>query len=81
MSWAPFEIIWDWPALHAFFRLAPHTAYIVDRAVIRFAERGEGDIRHEAPYHHLRAGLHNAVLAVDENAGTLCVVRIYRHRL
>ncbi len=80
MSWAPFEVIWDWPALHAFYRLPPHTAYIVDRAVLRFAERGEGDLEHEPPHHRLRAGLHDAILAIDPKAGSICVLRIYRTR-
>ena len=80
MSWAPFEITWDWPALHAFYRLHPHTAMIVDRAVLRFAERGEGDIDHDPPHYLLRAGLYDALLAIDENAGTVSVLRIYRAR-
>jgi hypothetical protein len=80
MSWAPFEITWDWPALRTFYRLNPHTAMIVDRAVLRFAERGEGVLDHDAPYHLLRAGLYDAVLAIDEKAGALCVLRIYRAR-
>ena len=80
MSWAPFEIIWDWPALQAFYRLPPHTAYIVDRAVIRFAERGEGHVERVDPYTRLRAGLYDVSLVIDEAEGTLTVIRFHRAR-
>jgi hypothetical protein len=80
MTWPPFEIIWDWPALHAFYRLPPHTAYIIDRAVIHFAERGEGQIERVTPYTRLRAGLYDVSLIIDEVGGTITVLHFHRAR-
>jgi hypothetical protein len=73
-----YTIIWSPTALHAFYRLAPHTAMIVDRAVIRLADHGEGVLRWAAPYHRLRAGLHEVALRRDEQARTIDVLFLYR---
>jgi len=75
-----YEIIWDWPALATFYRLPPHTAMIVDRAVIRFAHHREGHIEWVAPYHRLRAGLYGLALRIDPRERTITVIRIYRGR-
>ena len=75
-----FEVLWDWPALVTFYRLAPHTATIVDRAVIRFVEWGEGHVEQRPPYVRLRAGFHDVVLIVDRNDGLVTVLRVYRAR-
>lgn len=80
MSWPPFEILWDWPALHAFYQLPPHTAYLVDRAVIRFAERGEGQVERVAPYARLRAGHYDVSLVIDEAESTITVIHFHRAR-
>ena len=71
-----FRILWNWPALVSFYNLHPHTAMIVDRAVIRFAEHGEGHLRWVAPYHRLRAGLYDAVLALDIEARTVTLYQM-----
>ena len=57
-----------------------HSATIVDRAVIRFVERGEGQIEWDPPYHRLRAGLYDAMVRIDRQAETFTVLRIYRAR-
>ena len=71
---------WDFPALSTFFNLRVHEAAAVDRAVIRFAETGEGNLEHEPPYHRLRAGAHDALLTIDHEARMVTVIRIYRAR-
>lgn len=38
------QIAWNYPALVTLYNLPIHSAMLVDRAVIRFAERGEGDM-------------------------------------
>ena len=73
-------IIWSPAALRAFYELAPHTAMIVDRAVIRLAERHEGHVEWVAPYHRLRAGMHDVALRFDEKAKTPHVLYLYRGR-
>ncbi len=75
-----FEVIWDWPALVAFYRLPLHTATIVDRAVIRFASTGEGEIGWEAPYHRLRAGQFKVWLSIDFAEQRIVVIHIQRAR-
>jgi hypothetical protein len=75
-----FRLIWDPAARFYFYRLPIHSATLVARAVIRFAETGEGDLGWEAPYHVLRAGFHNALLTIDEKAEVISVLRIYRVR-
>ena len=45
--------------------LPVHTATLVARAVIRFAETGEGDLGWDPPYHVLRAGFHNVLLTIE----------------
>ncbi len=63
-----------------FYELPPHTAMVVDRAVIRLAERGEGDLRWVAPYHRLRAGLHDLALRRAPQERTIHVLYLYRAR-
>ncbi len=75
-----FEVVWSFPAHHAFYRLSMHSATIVDRAVTRFVERGEGEVLDETPYLHVRAGLYNVMLIVTPSARTVTVVYIYRVR-
>ena len=60
---------WDFPALVTLLeRLHMHEAEAVDRAVIRFAETGEGRLTRVAPYYRLRAGAHDALLTIDHEA-------------
>lgn len=75
-----YAIAWSHAARWKFYELHPHTAMIVDRAVIRFAERGEGEITREGPYYHLRAGKYELVLAVvpAEQQITVLHIRAYR---
>ncbi|MFO0762510.1 MAG: hypothetical protein U0359_39085 [Byssovorax sp.] len=80
MTPSPFDIAWDWAALHTFYRLPPHTAYIIDRAVIRFVERGEGHVEVVGPYLRLRAGLYDVSLVVDEAGAMVTVLHVYRAR-
>jgi hypothetical protein len=76
----PFSVVWDYPALATFYRLMPEQAAAVDRALIRFAATGEGELEWEPPYHWLRAGAHHAMLVLDFHAQTITVLRIYRVR-
>lgn len=76
----PFFVRWDFPALATFYRLLPDKAAVIDRAVLRFAATGEGELEWEPPYHWLRAGTHDAVLAIDLEAQTITVLRLYRAR-
>lgn len=75
-----FTIVWHKPALVTLHRLPMHSAFMVDRAVIRFAETGAGHLEWDPPYHRLRAGLHDAVLVIDRERRALTVLRIYRMR-
>lgn len=72
--------IWHPAALHVFYRLPLHTATLIDRATIRFAETGEGDLRWDPPHHVLYTGFHNVLLAIDLADGAIAVLRIYRAR-
>ena len=51
-----FAVCWDPAVLHVFYRLPVHSATLVDRVVLRFAERGEGHLERDAPCYILRAG-------------------------
>jgi hypothetical protein len=75
------EIIWNFPALAALYRIPWRTAETVDRAVIRFAERGEGRIEWIAPHYRLRAAAYEMAIVIDRQARTLTVLRLYRARL
>ena len=75
-----FRIVWNHPALVRFYQLRLSEATAVDRAVIRFAESGEGRLTWVAPHYRLGAGVHDAVLAIDGQAETVTVLRIYRAR-
>ena len=73
-------VIWNFPALARFYALGMETATVVDRAVVRFAATGEGRLEWAPPYHRLRAGSHEVALAIDLQARTVTVMRIYRAR-
>ncbi|MEZ4300702.1 MAG: hypothetical protein R3B70_37550 [Polyangiaceae bacterium] len=75
-----FAVVWHRPALFTLRELPMHTAMVVDRAILRFAETGTGHLEWDPPYHRLRAGLHDAVLTIDTEARKLTVLRIYRMR-
>mgnify|MGYP000988797493 CR=1 FL=1 len=75
-----FTILWDPAALFVFYRLPIHSATLVDRSVIRFAETGQGTLEWVAPYYRLRAGSFDLVLAIDREGERLTVLRIYRAR-
>lgn len=75
-----FRTRWTPRALAYFYMLPLHSAAMVDRAVVRFAERGDGTLEWDAPYYLLRAGLYDAVLTIDAEAATISVIRIYRAR-
>jgi hypothetical protein len=72
------RIRWAPAALWLLYELPLHSATLVDRAVLRFAEKGLGEVFWEAPYFHLRAGLHDVVFTVDREARVLNVLRIHR---
>jgi len=74
------RILWNYPALVTFYDLRIHEATAVDRAVIRFAETGEGQLTRVAPHHRLRAGAFDAVLSIQMDARVVTVLRLYRVR-
>ena len=78
--WRSFAIHWDPAALYVLYQLLPSAAAAVDRAVLRFAEAGEGDLEWDPPYHRLRASTHDALLAIDGPAERIIVIRLYRAR-
>ncbi len=80
MTLSGYDILWDYPALYAFYRLSMHSATIVDRAVTRFVEHGEGQIEDVPPYFRLRAGLYDVVLIVTPSDRMVTVLRLYRAR-
>jgi len=71
---------WSPAALFTFYRLPLHSAAIIDRAVIRLVESGEGHLEWVAPYHRLRAGKYEVALSIDREALTVSVLHIYRAR-
>jgi hypothetical protein len=75
-----FQIVWNYPALAVFYDLRIHEATAVDRAVIRFAETGKGQLYRVGPHFRLRAGTFDAVLRIDTQERVLHVLRIYRAR-
>lgn len=75
-----FRIIWAPAALQTFYRLPIHSATVVDRAVLRFAQTGDGHLEWVAPYHRLRAGVHDLALTIDRDERTLTVLFVYRAR-
>ena len=80
MNVAGYEIRWSRQALGAFYQLHPWTAMTVDRAVIRFVERGEGFVERDPPYVRLRAGFYDVLLSIDPKERTVGVVQFYRAR-
>ncbi len=75
-----FAISWGPAASFVFYELPRHSAALVDRAVIRLAETGEGDLEWSPPYHRLRVGKYDVALAIDFETRTIAVLRIYRAR-
>lgn len=75
-----YRITWAHAALWVLYRLPPHTAMIVDRAVIRFAEKGEGQLEWVAPHHRLRAGVYDLILRIERESARITVLYIYRAR-
>jgi hypothetical protein len=71
---------WDFPAKATFYELEVRDATAVARAVLAFAERGEGELKREGPHWVLPAGRHVVVLAIDRNERTVTVLRIFRAR-
>lgn len=72
--------IWTHEALGAWYHLRGPAAAAVDAAVLRYAEIREGTIRREPPYDRLVAGAYEMSIVVDEDAGTLTVIDLYRAR-
>ena len=75
-----FAIAWHAPALVTLYRLPMHSAMMVDRAIIHFAESGTGHLEWDPPYHRLRAGVRDLLLAIDREGEAITVLRIYRMR-
>jgi hypothetical protein len=75
-----FRVVWNYPAIATFYALDPREAEALDRAVIRFAETGEGRLTKVSPYYRLGAGMHDALLTIDSAGESICVLRIYRVR-
>jgi hypothetical protein len=72
------RIAWNYPALVTFYDLRPHEAMRVDRAVLRFAETGEGDVAWMPPYYRLRIGEFGVRFAIDRQARVMTVLYLYR---
>lgn len=75
-----FAIAWNPAALWGLFRMRFRAALALDRAVIRFAERGVGELESEPPYHRLRTGHYDALMAIDPKAQRVTVLRIFQAR-
>lgn len=75
-----FRVVWDRPALATFYKLPPRTAAMIDRAVIQFAEHGQGEVDWDPPHFLLVAGFYDVVFTVDPELRALFVLRIYRAR-
>ncbi len=73
-------VLWDPAALFTFNRLPRFVAERVDRTLIAFVERGEGELEWVAPYHRLRAGKHDLVLVIDAPTLSIAVLHIFRTR-
>ena len=72
------DIAWDFPALVAFYRLAPWDAMRVDHAVIRYAESGNGLVEHLPPYYRLQVGSYRVRFTIEQAAGVMNVLYVYR---
>jgi hypothetical protein len=55
-----------------------HAAMQIDRAVLKFAELGQGRIEWVPPYYRLHVGLFYLALTIDTNSRSLTVLRIRR---
>ena len=75
-----FDLLWHPAALFMFYRLPLHSATLVDRAIIRFAETGAGHLEWVPPYHRLRAGAYDVVMVIDREQRSLTVLQIFRSR-
>jgi hypothetical protein len=78
--WLRLDTAWTFQARTALAMISPREGAIVDAAVIAYAERGEGDMRHEPPYDILGAGVYDVEVAIDRRANTIAVLRFYRAR-
>lgn len=74
------RIDWSYPALAALMNLHPYEAMAVDRAVIRYAETREGDVKRVAPHFSLRIGAFRVRFGVDCDTDTMNVLYLYRVR-
>ncbi len=72
--------VWSYPALITFYDLSIHEATALDRAVLRFAETGQGVLEWDPPHHRLCTGAHDAIVRIDLEARHLHVLRIYQAR-
>jgi hypothetical protein len=72
--------IWNFPALVTFYNLRMDEAFALDRAIVRFAETGQGTLEWDPPHHRLRTGAHDAIVRIDVEARELHILRIYRAR-
>ena len=73
-------VLWSPAALFVLYRLSRSAAETVDGAVLLLAHRGEGHLEWVAPYHRLRAGKHDVMLAIDPDALAITVLSIFRAR-
>ena len=53
---------------------------MIDRAVVRLAENGEGQIEWVAPHYRLRVGFFELALTIDREEQTVTVLQVYRAR-
>ncbi len=72
------SIQWNHAALVTFYRLPMHTATLIDRAIILFANTGKGTVERVDPYYCLRVGSYYVPFVIDPEARTLSVMRIFR---
>lgn len=73
-------VLWSPAALFVLYRLPRSAAEVVDGAVLLLAHRGEGRLEWVAPYHRLRAGKHDVMLAINARELSITVLNIYRVR-
>jgi hypothetical protein len=73
-------IVGNYPALARFYDLGVAEATAVDRAVIRFAETGRGNIARDGPYGILLVGAFRVRFTVIRESRTLNVLYIYYAR-
>ncbi len=74
------RIDWSYAALAVLYDLHPYEAMVVDRAVVRYAERREGLVERVAPYYRLSVRGFRVLFNVDTVADTMNVLYLYRLR-